>query len=43
VLLETAHPAKLNDTIEETLDWRIALPEQPEKVVGKGEKKYING
>lgn len=40
VLLETAHPAKFNDTIEETLDWRIALPKQPEKVVEK-EKKSI--
>lgn len=40
VFLETAHPVKFLDVVEETILEKLAVPEQIRKVMGK-EKKYI--
>lgn len=38
IFLETAHPVKFLEVVEETLQTKIAIPEQIQKVIG-GEKK----
>jgi threonine synthase len=39
IFLETAHPVKFLDVVEETLDIKVAIPSQIESVMGK-EKKF---
>ena len=41
IILETAHPAKFSDVIEDTLNIKIALPIQLKEIVDK-QKKSIN-
>lgn len=40
IFLETAHPVKFLDVVEETIDKKVAIPEQIKKVMDK-EKKSI--
>lgn len=42
VFLETAHPAKFKDVVEETLEQKIAIPERLKKFI-RGQKKSIEG